>query len=373
MIAAGVMIAQQTAAKATRDALFLTSFDIARLPLMLIVAASVSIVAGLVATRVLRQVGPTRVIPAAFGVSAALLMVWWGLSFVSAGAAAVLLYIHIAALGGVLISGFWSLVTERFDPRTARLQMGRVATGATLGGFIGGVSAERVAALLGAAVMLPLLAVLHAVCAARVRSLAAGAAEHIQPDEEPGEEPGAAGPSSFSVLVGSAHLRNLAFLLITITVMATLLDYALKDYVASEWADEPDKLLRFFALFYTGASLITFLIQSLGGKWVLQRFGLSGAAASLPAAVGILGTVALFIPGVVTLVIARGMEAALRSSLFRSGYELFYTPIPADEKRATKTIIDVGADRAGDILGSVVVLALLALVPASGTYFALLG
>ena len=32
----------------------------------------------------------------------------------------------------------------------------------------------------------------------------------------------------------------------------------------------------------------------------------------------------------------------LRSSLFRAGYELFYTPIPAAEKRAAKTLIDVG-------------------------------
>jgi len=32
-----------------------------------------------------------------------------------------------------------------------------------------------------------------------------------------------------------------------------------------------------------------------------------------------------------------------------------YTPVPAAEKRAGKTLIDVGCDRAGDVLGSAIV------------------
>ena len=46
--------------------------------------------------------------------------------------------------------------------------------------------------------------------------------------------------------------------------------------------------------------------------------------------------------------VARGGESVFRGSLFRTGYELFYTPIPSDEKRAAKSIIDVGFDRLGD-------------------------
>ena len=48
---------------------------------------------------------------------------------------------------------------------------------------------------------------------------------------------------------------------------------------------------------------------------------------------------------------ARGGESVFRSSLFRAGYELFYTPIPAAEKRAAKSIIDVAFDRLGDAVG----------------------
>ena len=48
---------------------------------------------------------------------------------------------------------------------------------------------------------------------------------------------------------------------------------------------------------------------------------------------------------------ARGGESVFRGSLFRTGYELFFTPIPPHDKRAAKSIIDVGFDRLGDAVG----------------------
>jgi hypothetical protein len=63
--------------------------------------------------------------------------------------------------------------------------------------------------------------------------------------------------------------------------------------------------------------------------------------------------------------VARGGESVFRSSFFRAGYELFYTPIPADEKRRAKTLIDVGFDRLGDGVGGGAVRLAILLAPAS--------
>ncbi|HEY2734440.1 MAG TPA: hypothetical protein VGI70_10675, partial [Polyangiales bacterium] len=46
-----------------------------------------------------------------------------------------------------------------------------------------------------------------------------------------------------------------------------------------------------------------------------------------------------------------------------SAYEPLYTPVPANEKRASKTLIDVAASRLGDALGSGLVLAVLWSLP----------
>ncbi len=73
--------------------------------------------------------------------------------------------------------------------------------------------------------------------------------------------------------------------------------------------------------------------------------------------------VAWAMPGLESIMGARGAESVLRSSLFRAGYELFYTPIPSEEKRAAKSVIDVGFDRVGDALGGGVIRAILFIAP----------
>src|SRR3569833_1249488 len=57
------------------------------------------------------------------------------------------------------------------------------------------------------------------------------------------------------------------------------------------------------------------------------------------------------------------LELVLRGSFQRSSYELFFTPVPPREKRATKTFIDVSCDRMGDALGAGVLQLLLLLGP----------
>jgi hypothetical protein len=74
--------------------------------------------------------------------------------------------------------------------------------------------------------------------------------------------------------------------------------------------------------------------------------------------------VGLVVPAFPVLALLRGAETILRGSLFRSGYELFYTPVPAREKRAAKTLIDVGFDRAGDAVGAGIVQLTLWMAPA---------
>src|SRR5262249_3579416 len=91
----------------------------------------------------------------------------------------------------------------------------------------------------------------------------------------------------------------------------------------------------------------------------LEKLGLAGTIGSLPAAVAI-GTVGgIFIPGVGATAAARGGEAVLRSSLFRSGYELFFSAVPAGHRRRIKPILDVGFERIGDLLSGVLISVLL--------------
>src|SRR5581483_4203989 len=78
-------------------------------------------------------------------------------------------------------------------------------------------------------------------------------------------------------------------------------------------------------------------------------------------AVGSFG--ALFVPGLRGLSAVRGTEAVLRGSIYRSAYELFYTAVAPAEKRAVKSVLDVGAERLGDAVGAGMVSLLLVVAP----------
>src|SRR5262249_14324149 len=156
--------------KAARDALFLTQFGVTALPVMMIATSAVSVIAGICFSRAIAAFSPLRLLPAVFGGSAVLLIAEWWFSYAAPKAGAALVFLHIGALGSVLISGFWSMLNERFDPYAARRLFARVGAGASLGGLLGGVLAQAIGAVSGVAAMLPCLALLHLGSAFLLRS-----------------------------------------------------------------------------------------------------------------------------------------------------------------------------------------------------------
>src|SRR6266550_1191428 len=143
-----------------------------------------------------------------------------------------------------------------------------------------------------------------------------------------------------------------------------LLDYVFKAR-AVETLGTGDSLLRFFAMYYAATSLISFILQILASRAVLERFGVA-LTTSTPSIALLAGSVVgLVAPGFGSLIVARGGESVFRASWFRAGYELFYTPIPVAEKRAAKSVIDVAFDRLGDAAGGGLVRLVVLLVPAA--------
>lgn len=366
MACAAVIMGYQVASRATRDALFLSSYDPRSLPLMVAAASLLSIAGAFAGARLLSRAGPARVIPAAFAVSGLLTLAEWLLAAWRPALGSVVVYLHVTAVSPVLLSGFWSIVSERFDPRSARRELGRIAALGTLGGLAGGLLAERSASWLGVTGTLAVLALLQFGCAwllrtvpgSRGRGVAAGTGAEL------------AGLRALRHLAATSYLRNLALLVLGSSVSAALLDYLFKAQSAAA-AGGGAPLVRWFAVFYAGVALLTFAIQALFTRAALGRAGLAPSIGALPGAVALGGVASALVPGPWSIAFVRGLEAVLRGSLFRSGYEVLYSPIPPGEKRGTKAIVDVGFDRLGDMAGAGLV-AIALLLPATATTPALL-
>jgi hypothetical protein len=364
MMCAAAATGQFIAGKATRDALYLAQFDVTSLPAMVAATSVVSICLVILSSKILRRVPPATFVPLLFAASALLLLVEWALVSVAPRVAATVVYLQISGVGPMLGSGFWLVASERFDPRTAKRRFGQIAGAGTAGGLLGSIVAERVAALLGLAATLPVLACLNLFCAWQVRRLATAVAPASGVRPEPSTELSAAPTrSGLRVLAEAPYLRQLAILVFLGTLGSALIDYVLKVEAVSAFG-RGESLLRFFAAYYAGTSLITFLLQTLSSRPALERFGLATVAATPSVALLAGGLGGLAWPGLQSIMVARAGEAVFRGSLFRSGYELFYTPIPVSEKRAAKSLIDVGVDRLGDAFGAGVVQMMLLLAPA---------
>jgi hypothetical protein len=364
MCCAAAVIAQFISGKATRDALFLTSLDATALPMMLIATSVFSMLLVGASARWTRRIRPAVFVPAAFLVSALLYICEFAIRSLAPSATAIVVYLHVSAVGPLLASGFWLITSELFDPRTARQDFGRIGGAGTLGGLAGAVLSERVAALFGVPAMLLVLAGLQIVTAWAVRRLALASEASSGAIETAPNFNVAPARSGLVTIAEQPHLRNLAALVLLGTTSAALLEYLFK-VKAVETFGPGDHLLRFFAAYYAITSLLTFLLQTSSTTAALQRFGL-GLTTSTPSIAILAGSVAgLIVPGFGAMLVARATEAIFRSSWFRTGYELFYTPVSSAEKRGSKPLIDVAVDRLGDAVGGGIVRLAVVFLPAA--------
>ena len=353
VLAAIMVLSSFVASKAARDAILLSTFDVEQLPLFVGVSAALSIPFAVLAGRLFVRFSPGRLLPLMNLLSAALLIGEWWIAKRDPEFAAVMVFLHLGLFGAVLVSGFWSIVNERFDVQSAKRVVGRIGVGATFGGILGSVIAERAAVHLEANAILVVLAMLQGICAIVLRILAS--------DEPPRERaPEALAPlAALRTIVKTSLLRNLAFVVVLGAIGAAALDFVFKAKVVESEAD----ILRFFALYHLVTSVVTALVQMLVAQRLLQGIGVARTVGALPLTVTGFGIAAVLLGGLIPAMLARSAEAVMRSSVFRAGYELLYAPLPDEQKRSTKVVLDVGAERVGDLLGAQIIALLVYFAP----------
>jgi hypothetical protein len=357
-IAAAALVAQHVLGKALRDALFLSHWPATRLPIVMTASTALSSPTVVLVGRLISRHGPARVIRPVFALHAAALAIEWLLAREWEPLVAVVVYLHTACLGAIILSAFWSVVSEAFDPHSGKRAIGRIAGGAALGGVVGGGLAWGGSHLVPLPTMLLAAAALSLLSMWGVQQLTVAAGE-LREDTD-----GDPRPSGFALLSNTPYLRMLAGLVVAGAMLQALLDYQLGAQ-AKEAFGSGARLLSFFAIFQTVVGLASFLLQVTANRPVLERLGIGGTIGLLPLVVGGAGISGLAAPSLITAVLQRGAEGMLRGSLFRSAYEVLFTPLPKALKRPTKLFIDVSLDRLGGLVGGGLTMALLASWPAA--------
>jgi hypothetical protein len=153
----------------------------------------------------------------------------------------------------------------------------------------------------------------------------------------------------------TGYLWTLALLVASMAAASAFADFALKQAAVARFGSA-EALVRFFALFYTGTSLLTFVLQAFVARPLFNTIGLGGTLAVAPLVGAALGAWSSLWPSFIGASALRGSDLSLGPSLFKSAYEPLFTPLASATKRATKSLIDVVFDKGGDACASLLIL-----------------
>jgi AAA family ATP:ADP antiporter len=343
--------AGHTLLETARDSLFLARLPVARLPWMYLAIAAVGLLFSRIGTRNaerLRALDRQAVVIAVV-VAALVSVVFWRFSATSSVIFVYALYVWTGVFASWVVVRVWTSLGQVFDVSQAKRLYGPIGAGGVLGAVVGSTFARALAAyfparhlLLGAAVLL-LVTVPPATIMAR-----------FQHDEPTVHGSRAASMEDMEALRGQPYVKRILFLVMGSTVTVTLIDFVFKGAVAKH-VPAPE-LASFFATFAIVLNVLSLVIQIAGVSALLRLVGVHRALWLFPVLLAFGTTGVIVMGGLVTALLLKGADGALRYSLHRTTVELLFVPLPDALRRRAKPFIDLAGQRGGQAIASVIIL-----------------
>jgi ATP:ADP antiporter, AAA family len=299
-------------------------------------------------------------VPVTQGALVILLLVFWVL-FTQVGAEWVSVAFYIVGLifGLLMISQFWTIANDVYDPRQAKRLFGLIGGGASLGGATGAALTSTLVRQLGQNTMLIVSAAVLTLCMVIVtwvirREQSAGRSDA----SKTGEEEGVSGAEAFRMLRNSWHLQIIALVIGFAAVGAAIIEQQL-NMAAAEAADSADAVAAFLAQIIVYLSLIGFVVQVALTSRIHRFLGIGFALLILPVTLGGTGLLMLLNGALWTAGLARILDTSLRYTVDKTSREILFLPLPLDLKYRAKPFIDVTMDRVAKGLGALLILVLI--------------
>jgi AAA family ATP:ADP antiporter len=297
------------------------------------------------------------VLPGTQVVIIALLVGFWflfqtGQPWVSAG----FFFFGRLLLGIFLISQFWTLANEIYDPRQAKRVFGFIGGGASLGGMTGSGMTALLVERVGTENLILFSAAILGVCFFIILEIQRRTSEKLQSGSFDVPEESLGGGEALAMLRGSRHLQLIALVIGFSALGAATLETQLYMASAAEVAGK-DAITSFLAEITFYISAIGFVIQIYFTARVYSLLGIGFAMAVLPVSLGATAIVILINKVLWASSLARVADSALRYSLDKTTRETLFLPLPTELKLKAKGFVDVVADRfIGKGIGSIVLL-----------------
>ncbi|HJU43190.1 MAG TPA: Npt1/Npt2 family nucleotide transporter [Vicinamibacterales bacterium] len=292
------------------------------------------------------------------GLAGLLVLFWFLFTFVGRDWVAVAFYVMSLILSILLISQFWTLANDVYDPRQAKRIFGFIGGGASLGGATGaGLTAFLVQAL-GSRTMILISAVVMGICLAIVmaiirREKTAGTSDA----SKTGEEEGVSGGEALRLLRSSRHLQIISLVIGFGAVVSNLAEQQVLMATAEfKGPENADAIAAFLGQLIVYLSLIGFVIQVTLTSRIHRVLGIGFALLMLPVSMGGAAVLVLLNRALWAPSVGRIVDTSIRYTIDKTSREVLFLPLPLELKYRAKPFIDVTMDRFAKGVGAVLIL-----------------
>jgi len=242
-----------------------------------------------------------------------------------------------------VVSIFWSLMADLFQPAQAKRLFGFVAVGGT-----GGAVAGSAATAFLASRITPTNLLLLSVALLLLAAIAANRLMATAPEPEAGDSAGDDRPLGGGVLDGirtvfaSPYLLGIVGYMLLYTITATFLYFQQAEIVEASFAERAARTV-FFARIDLAVNTLTIITQVFLTGRIVRRIGIALALAALPL-VCVLGFAAVGLaPTLMTIAVFQVLRRSGNYAVARPCREMLYTVIPRDAKYKAKKYAALGA------------------------------
>jgi ATP:ADP antiporter, AAA family len=262
-------------------------------------------------------------------------------------------FIWVSAFNLFVVSVFWQLNVDLFNPEQGKRLFGVIAAGATVGAIAGSGVTASLARHVPPMLLLLTAAILLEIAVFSVRRLA-----HVSPTL--GLQPlagSAETPIGGSVFAGITHafgtpyLLNLSVFLLLFAITSTFLYFEQAAIVGRRFADRGAQT-AFFATVDLLVNVLTLVVQLFLSGRIVVGLGVALALALLPALTIVgFGLLAL-VPTAMAVAAFQVVRRAADYAIARPAREVLYTVVSREDRYKAKSVIDTVVYRTGDQLGA---------------------
>ncbi len=276
-------------------------------------------------------------------------------------------WVWASVLTIVLMTQFWMIINEVFNPREAKRLIGFCGSGGILGGIAGGLLANFLTKADLANLLLPLACALLFACIFVVRAIFVirqkkiPSAKPSPPKQEQTEAPRFGFRDNFNTVRKNNYLLLISSLVVITVIVSTFIDFqfssAVEDYYKVGFLQPKEAMQAFFGLFFAGLLTFSFFLNLFLTSKILRNFGIRFTLLFTPAVLFICSLGIIFAPfTLLPAIFIKGSDEGLAFSLHQSVKEILYIPVASNLKARVKPFIDMFINRFAKVFAAILLL-----------------